>query len=429
MGDPPDSRDLGRVQRVDGPSAESIVLGLYHPTLGRRVLVFDAKAGRCAWAAERPTGAAADGFVKRLRNLLVGAATLRVEARGSRRRLWLRTRSGEEVVLTDHEHAPVLRRALDGFPLAGRRRFGTEPLESDWTPTEPLPHDAPTVPAATKDPSRELRRRIADAKRRIDRKIRAIESDAARASKVASLRSDASFVLANLAAATPGSPTLVALDTSTDPPAPRTVALDPARDARAHAERLFHEARRLERGAVLAEERLAAAAAERDALLALEVALDEGQPLEEVEARLESRPTRPRSRDPKAPRRPYREFLGAGDRRIHVGRSARDNDTLTTSARPHDRWLHARGRRGAHVVVPLAKGETCSAELLLDAALLAAHFSEAHADERVEIQHADRRHVHKRRGSALGAVTVTHDKTLLLRADADRLRWLLSRER
>ncbi|MEZ4250829.1 MAG: hypothetical protein R3B99_21600 [Polyangiales bacterium] len=64
---------------------------------------------------------------------------------------------------------------------------------------------------------------------------------------------------------------------------------------------------------------------------------------------------------------------------------------------------------------------------LLDAALLAAHFSEAHADERVEIQHADRRHVHKRRGSALGAVTVTNDKTLLLRADAERLRWLLAR--
>jgi len=46
------------------------------------------------------------------------------------------------------------------------------------------------------------------------------------------------------------------------------------------------------------------------------------------------------------------------------------------SARGHDLWLHAKGRTGAHVVVPLDKGHTCPAEVLIDAAHLAAHFSD-----------------------------------------------------
>lgn len=426
---PPDvvaDETLGRVQRVDGPTPERVVLELYHPRRGRRLLQLDARAGELAWIAQRPSGAAADGFVRRLRTLLAGASVLAAEARGARRRLVLQTRAGERVLLTDHEHAPCLRRALDGFPLAGRRRFATELPPTDWTPISPTA-SAEAAPRALEPADRALRRRLADARRKLARKIRAIEADAARASRVDSLRDDASFVLAHLAEATPGAAELVAEDTSVDPPRPRRVALDPTRSARAHAERLFHEARRLERGAAIAAERLAAVRAEDAALAALEASLDAGAPPESITLALD--PVAPRSRAPDAPRRPHRVFLGDEDRPIHVGRRATDNDTLTTHARPHDRWLHARGRKGAHVIVPLEKNEVCPPALLVDAALLAAHFSDAHADDRVEIQHADRRHVHKRKGSAPGAVTVTHDKTIVLRVDRDRLRWLLGRER
>jgi predicted ribosome quality control (RQC) complex YloA/Tae2 family protein len=427
---PPDPDDvdetLGRVQRVDGPDADRVVLELYHPRHGRRLLLLDARAGELAWIPQRPSGAAADGFVRRLRTLLAGASVLAAEARGARRRLVLQTRAGERVLLTDHEHAPCLRRALDGFPLAGRRRFATELPPNDWTPTSPTA-STEAAPRAVEPADRAVRRRLADARRKLARKIRAIEADAARASRVDTLRDDASFVLVHLAHATPGATELVAEDTSVDPPRARRVALDPTRSARAHAERLFHEARRLERGAGIANERLAQVRAEDAALAALEASLDAGAPPESITLALD--PVAPRPRAPDEARRPHRVFLGDGDRPIHVGRRATDNDTLTTHARPHDRWLHARGRKGAHVIVPLEKNETCPPALLLDAALLAAHFSDAHADDRVEIQHADRRHVHKRKGSAPGAVTVTHDKTLLLRVDRDRLRWLLARAR
>lgn len=428
MADGEGDETLGRVQRVDGPDADRVVLELYHPRHGRRLLQWNARAGELAWITQRPSGAGADGFVRRLRLLLGGASVLATEARGARRRVTLRTRAGELALLTDHEHAPCLRRAADGFPLAGRRRFATELPPEGWIPFEPAAALA-TETRAIEPAERALRRRLADARRRIARKIRAIEGDAARASRVVALRDDASFILAHLAETTPGATTLEAEDTSTDPPRLRRVALDPARSAQTHVDRLFHQARRLERGATIAAERLAQARAEDETLAALEAALDAGGAPEPIAQSLDREPAAPRQRTPDLARRPFRIFLGEGDRPIHVGRRAADNDTLTTRARPHDRWLHARGRTGAHVIVPLEKNEACPAALLVDAALLAAHFSDAHGDDRVEIQHADRRHVHKRKGSAPGAVTVTHDKTIVLRVDHDRLRWLLTRER
>lgn len=80
------------------------------------------------------------------------------------------------------------------------------------------------------------------------------------------------------------------------------------------------------------------------------------------------------------------------------------------------------------MIVPLARGETCPDPLRLDAALLAAHFSEAAGELLVEVQTAARRHVHKPRGAAPGAVHVREEKTLTLRVDDARVRWLLERE-
>ncbi len=423
-----DQADLGRVQRVDGPSADLVVLGLYHPGQGRQNLAYDARTHRVAWVDQRPSGAAADGFVRRLRNLLTGAIVLGVDALGARRRLRLRAHSDEVWVLTDHEHAPCLRRLADGFPLAGRRRFATEPFAAGWTEWKPPTLDAIPGPVPH-DPTRPKRRQLEATIRKLDRKVSAVEADAARVTKAPELRSEATFILAHLGAFSPGSKFMEALDTSVDPPRLRQVALDPRRDARDHANRLFHEARRMERGAELARARLETLRGERDGLAALVAMLDAGATPTDVENQLEARSARERLRAPNTSRRPFRVFEGAGNRPIHVGRSARDNDTLTTAARPHDRWLHARGRKGAHVVIPLDRSEACPSDLLVDAAHLAAHFSDCRDDERVEIQHAERRHVHKRKGSSAGSVTVTHDKTLLLRVDRERLRWLLERER
>ena len=112
-----------------------------------------------------------------------------------------------------------------------------------------------------------------------------------------------------------------------------------------------------------------------------------------------------------------------------MGRSAEKNDALTFHvARPHDLWLHAKNRTGSHVVVPLEKNASCPGDVLVDAAHLAAHFSEARGEAVVEVQYTPRRYLRKPRGSAAGLVVVDREKVLLLRREDERLRALLQGE-
>src|SRR5690606_31514716 len=118
----------------------------------------------------------------------------------------------------------------------------------------------------------------------------------------------------------------------------------------------------------------------------------------------------------KTGRTPYRAFVARSGRRLLVGKGAADNDALTLRvARPHDLWLHAKERTGAHVIVPLDRGHTCPAEDLVDAAHLAAHFSDARDEKVVDVQYAHRRHLRKPKGSPPGFVVVDREKVLVLR--------------
>jgi len=115
---------------------------------------------------------------------------------------------------------------------------------------------------------------------------------------------------------------------------------------------------------------------------------------------------------------------------VLVGRGAADNDRLTLRvARPHDLWLHARGVTGAHVVVPLTKGKSCSPETLVDAATLAAHFSDLRGEPVVDVIYTPRRFVRKRKGSAIGSVTLEREKVIAVRVEPARLERLLQNEK
>ena len=63
---------------------------------------------------------------------------------------------------------------------------------------------------------------------------------------------------------------------------------------------------------------------------------------------------------------------------VFVGRTARENDALTSSAAMHDLWFHARDVPGAHVVLRLAsKSSDASPECIRFAASLALRYSKA----------------------------------------------------
>ena len=224
------------------------------------------------------------------------------------------------------------------------------------------------------------------------------------------------------------------------------VRLDPASPPRTQAPLFFERARKLQRGEEIMRSRLEKTEELLEKARALEARVVEADEVEKssLEGWLEEaraigalkREGRgaPSERVGKAkkeePRLPYSLYRGHRGARILVGRGAKDNDALTLRiAKPHDLFLHARGVAGAHVIVPLPKGSSCPPDLLVDAALLAAHHSDARGESPVEVTYAERRHVRKAKGSPPGQVQVDREKVLLLRVEPERLaRLLASRE-
>lgn len=91
---------------------------------------------------------------------------------------------------------------------------------------------------------------------------------------------------------------------------------------------------------------------------------------------------------------------------ILVGRSARDNDTLSIRiARPRDVWLHAAGVAGSHVIVRRPESGEIPKSAVDRAAELAAWHSKARtARGKVPVHSCEARDVSKARGAPAGQV-------------------------
>jgi hypothetical protein len=247
----------------------------------------------------------------------------------------------------------------------------------------------------------------------------------------------APLFLAEAARAARGQKALVATDWTTGSPVEVTFPLDPAKAAQEQLEAVFRRAKRAKAGRAIAERRWEDATLRVEALRALlpsvqsaQTDADLGELVRQAKAAApkdfgDAVPTR--SRDPQARAAPYREYAAQHGEPIYVGRGGEHNDALTFGvARPHDLWLHTKDWPGAHVVVPMPKNKSVAQHVLLDAAELAAHFSEAAGEAVIAVQIAERRHLRKPRGSPKGFVVVGKEKVLELRPEAERLARLLA---
>jgi hypothetical protein len=299
----------------------------------------------------------------------------------------------------------------------------------------------------------DLVRALEKARQRIERRRGAVGEDLAKITQADKIAGQAQWLVGEAARVPRGATKLVVTDWSSGEGVPMEVPLDPAKSAREQVEAMFKRAKRLKLGGRIAEERLAQAEAQAMAIAAALEAVRDAASLAEMDgAAKEAKRRAPRdvtlggagagagatagvgagAKGPSAKgarRMPFRTFLARSGRKVLVGKGAADNDALTLKiAKPHDLWLHAKDRTGAHVIVPLEKNHTCPAEDLIDAAHLAAHFSDAREEKAVDVQYTPRRYLRKPKGSAPGAVVVDREKVLLLRFDAALLRSLLERE-
>jgi predicted ribosome quality control (RQC) complex YloA/Tae2 family protein len=454
-----------RIERVDLPERHLLCLTLYHDRQKRYLLVgFSAQLRAVALGTHRPKGEPAAGFARRLRVALTGARLDALEWLGQRDgfALGLRARiatKGQSLALVadfDAQHPNLLLEDASGHILAAAderaalRRFGTKPrvFTCGKGRGAPAPRSLAELASAgvgfieerqdhgEQRLRQQVRHMARAAHRKVKRRVEAIREDLARTTLVPMLRSEGNLLLCHLGCVPRGSSSVELLDASVDPQVWRTIALDPALDTRNNAEARFERARRIERGVGIASARLAAAEREMAELEDV-LALVEEAPIEAVRAAatragmtLPSQgASAPKPQRGPQPHSPYRTFVSANGRPILVGKGGADNDTLTlTVARPFDLWLHARNLKGAHVVIPCNKGTPAPAEQLLDAAHLAAHFSEARSEGIIDVQIAERKHVRKPKGTPPGFVLVDRERTLALRIEAERLRRLLASE-
>jgi predicted ribosome quality control (RQC) complex YloA/Tae2 family protein len=108
-----------------------------------------------------------------------------------------------------------------------------------------------------------------------------------------------------------------------------------------------------------------------------------------------------------------RRYRSSDGYEVLVGRTARDNDQLTFRvARPNDLWLHAGDYPGSHVIVRNSSRTEIPQRTIIEAAQLAAKFSQANKDAKVTIHYTRRKFLSKPKGAAPGLVRMSSFKTI-----------------
>jgi len=108
-----------------------------------------------------------------------------------------------------------------------------------------------------------------------------------------------------------------------------------------------------------------------------------------------------------------RRYLSTDGYEILVGRAARDNDHLTFRiAQPNDLWMHAGDYPGSHVVVRNPTRKEIPQRTVIEAAQLAARFSQASEDAKVVIHYTERKFLSKPKGAEPGLVRMSRFRSI-----------------
>ena len=119
-----------------------------------------------------------------------------------------------------------------------------------------------------------------------------------------------------------------------------------------------------------------------------------------------------------------REFRSSAGLRILVGRNNRQNDRLTTKdADKRDVWLHTQKIHGSHVILCTGGAEP-DEQSLMEAASLAAYFSQAQGSTKVPVDYTPVKFVKKPAGARPGMVVYTTYQTMLADPDEELVKRL-----
>jgi predicted ribosome quality control (RQC) complex YloA/Tae2 family protein len=227
------------------------------------------------------------------------------------------------------------------------------------------------------------------------------------------------LLLANLSTANREGRRVTLVDYFAEKAGPVEIEIDEQSTLPEEAERRFALYSRSKRAVKQITSRLAAVHTELDALNSESAALEkviaarDEAALEKLTAKKSSLPEPARGAKAEKKIPGTRSYLSSDGFEILVGRTARDNDYLTFKvARPNDLWLHTGDYSGSHVVVRNATRKDVPHRTLIEAAQLAAQFSQARKDPKVDVHYTQRKFVSKPKGAAPGLVRLTRFKNI-----------------
>jgi predicted ribosome quality control (RQC) complex YloA/Tae2 family protein len=290
----------------------------------------------------------------------------------------------------------------------------------------------------------DLDSRLANRVEKLERRIEHVQSDLEQVEEAETYRKWAELLQSAYGRVDKGTESVVVQDFYSESMEEVEIPLDPSKTLQENIENYYHEADRYENAREMVEQRLLESMELCDRAEAVLGDVRSGEHPGSYEALVDWRDElesegvlEPRSDDGEENRdrkrresRPYRTFEATSGKAILVGRGAESNDTLTVRvARGRDLWLHARDWPGAHVVLRMRKDEDGpTSDDLIDAATLAAHFSQGRNDTVVEVMYTRAKHVDKPKGFPAGRVSVAQDSTVGVRMEEERLERLLDSE-
>jgi len=441
----------------------SLAISLQHE---RRLAIWILLEPRDAWCAlgegwpgpPDPRGSRFDLLERTLR----GARLLAIEAVESTLALHFDPRPGASVahsLLVSAAERPAnlhLRDDSDGrvaWSLEPRRERAAAPVRpgrvrvaGDSGAREQLREEIQR--AFREDFDRALRRALAAAERQLEQRVKGAGMDLDRARERQLDRRRGEILLMHFREVPRGASRVGLPDPyAASPGAAIEIALDPSLSLQKNAARLFQSAKRGERGERIAEQRLALtrknlaglAQARREitSMPPKEALARVGRFLREADIRIQGargdgRNTRlGQDRAAAAPRaeRPGRRPPGArksiGPRtfttsegwEVWVGRNNVENDRMTHRlSNPHDYWFHVLGHPGSHVILRRpARNAAPKQSTLIEAAEIAAWFSQARKLTRVPVIYTERKFVTKPRRAKPGLAVCTREREILVR--------------
>ncbi|MFP4176838.1 MAG: Rqc2 family fibronectin-binding protein [Planctomycetota bacterium] len=220
-----------------------------------------------------------------------------------------------------------------------------------------------------------------------------------------------------------------------EPDAPeREIELDPALSPQQNIQQYFEEYKRRRDSREHVEQRIRATEEHIKALKRAASRLEDCEKVEDIdklkdtllEGNLLPPEGTPESKQTEDDKSAPRQFVSADGIEILVARNSRQNHELTFSiSRGNDYWMHLLGWPGPHVIIRKPRDSGVPRRTLIDAAHLAIYYSKIRGTDYAEVIYTQRKYVNPIKGAGPGKVRYSHEQSMAVRVDNNRIKRLL----